>query len=318
MKPIFLISLPRAGSTLVQRILMSHPEIASKSEPWIMLPLMYMLKPEGMVSEYSHRDALIATQNFIEAMPNKEQDYYDALREFVLTIYAKHIRRGEQYFLDKTPRYYLIIEELARLFPEGKFIFLVRSPLQVAASIISTFSLKHFHFYHIDLFKGLNKIAAGIELLGNRAIVIKYEDMVSDQDTTLAQIFTYLELSWDSEIVDELDSQGLTGVMGDKVGIRSYRKVENKSIDKWKSTLRERTRRNFVLSVIKSMDQRTLGVYGYDKVHLLNELKEITTKTTLRGIRDAKYIVTSKLIRMFYLNLYRHRVKQWSEEVILS
>ena len=36
--PIFLFSLPRSGSTLLQRVLMSHKDIASVAEPWLMLP----------------------------------------------------------------------------------------------------------------------------------------------------------------------------------------------------------------------------------------------------------------------------------------
>jgi hypothetical protein len=38
MKLVFLISLPRAGSTLLQRLLMGHPLVASCGEPWLALP----------------------------------------------------------------------------------------------------------------------------------------------------------------------------------------------------------------------------------------------------------------------------------------
>jgi len=39
MKIAFLISLPRAGSTLLQRLLMAHSGIASCGEPWLALPM---------------------------------------------------------------------------------------------------------------------------------------------------------------------------------------------------------------------------------------------------------------------------------------
>ena len=48
--PIFIFSLPRAGSTLLQRVLMGHPEIASIAEPWLLLPLMYVQKEHGVLA----------------------------------------------------------------------------------------------------------------------------------------------------------------------------------------------------------------------------------------------------------------------------
>ena len=50
---IFIISQPRAGSTLLQRILGGHPEIHTAAEPWIMLHPLYALKSKGCSAEYN-------------------------------------------------------------------------------------------------------------------------------------------------------------------------------------------------------------------------------------------------------------------------
>lgn len=51
--PLFLLSLPRSGSTLAQRFLAAHDAIARASEPWILLPYLYTLRacvgPSGTV-----------------------------------------------------------------------------------------------------------------------------------------------------------------------------------------------------------------------------------------------------------------------------
>ncbi|MBA3701438.1 MAG: sulfotransferase [Rubrobacteraceae bacterium] len=51
--PLFLLSLPRSGSTLAQRFLAAHDAIATASEPWILLPYFYTLRacvgPSGTV-----------------------------------------------------------------------------------------------------------------------------------------------------------------------------------------------------------------------------------------------------------------------------
>lgn len=59
---MFLISQPRAGSTLLQRILGSHPDIHTVSEPWLMLQPLYALRPDGYRAEYNEHLARNATQ----------------------------------------------------------------------------------------------------------------------------------------------------------------------------------------------------------------------------------------------------------------
>ena len=39
-RPIFIFSAPRSGSTLLQRVLAAHTQVATASEPWILLPLL--------------------------------------------------------------------------------------------------------------------------------------------------------------------------------------------------------------------------------------------------------------------------------------
>ena len=214
MTPVFLISLPRSGSTLLQRLMMSHPAIASTSEPWLMLPLVYMLREDGLVSEYAHRSAYRAIHDFIQVLPQGRQDYQEALQRFANDLYERQCQQGERYFLDKTPRYYLIIKELSEIFPEAKFILLVRNPLQIIASIIKTFSgnnLRMMHFFQIDMLQGFDKIAQGIGHLGNRATVVRYEDIVERQHETLDELFSFLSLTWDPEMGERLDNRGSAG-----------------------------------------------------------------------------------------------------------
>ena len=52
MKPIFIVSFPRSGSTLLQRILSTSSDIATAPEPWVALPIAYMMKSVGESSEY--------------------------------------------------------------------------------------------------------------------------------------------------------------------------------------------------------------------------------------------------------------------------
>ena len=68
-RPLFLLCLPRSGSTLVQRVLASHAEIATVSEPWLLLPLLYSIREHGIRAEYWHQTAAQAIADFIEELP---------------------------------------------------------------------------------------------------------------------------------------------------------------------------------------------------------------------------------------------------------
>jgi len=114
-KPIFIFSLPRSGSTLLQRILVSHPEIETISEPWFLIPSVYALRDSGVFAEYSAASLHKTMTHLISKLPNGKQDYYDGLRVFAETIYSRLNTKKAKYFLDKTPRYYLNIQEIEQI-----------------------------------------------------------------------------------------------------------------------------------------------------------------------------------------------------------
>lgn len=66
---IFLISQPRAGSTLLKRILGGHPEIHTTAEPWIMLHPLYALKSNGLFAEFDSNLAGQGLEDFLMQIP---------------------------------------------------------------------------------------------------------------------------------------------------------------------------------------------------------------------------------------------------------
>ncbi|MGH3139020.1 MAG: sulfotransferase, partial [Gaiellales bacterium] len=86
-RPVFVFSLPRSGSTLLQRMVATHPEIATASEPWILLPQLYALRETGIVAEYGHRTAARAIADFGDSLPGGRDDYLDEVRRSALALY---------------------------------------------------------------------------------------------------------------------------------------------------------------------------------------------------------------------------------------
>ncbi len=63
---IFIISLPRSGSTLLQRVLGGHDDVVTSSEPWIMLHPVYGRRDKGISTEYSADWAALGVNEFLE------------------------------------------------------------------------------------------------------------------------------------------------------------------------------------------------------------------------------------------------------------
>jgi hypothetical protein len=157
-RPIFIFSVVRSGSTLVQRIVAAHDGVATVSEPWLLLPYAYTTRSTGVDAEYNHQILVRATEDFCAALPNGRDDYRSEIRASVLRLYEKAAGSEARYFVDKTPTYCLVAEEIMNLFPEGKFVFLWRNPLSVVASIVETWPPWHPTVFREELFTGLPRL----------------------------------------------------------------------------------------------------------------------------------------------------------------
>lgn len=203
---IFLISQPRAGSTMLQRILGSHPDIHTTSEPWVMLHPLYAMKQIGIETEYSSELARKTLNVFLSQIENGPAIYRDKIREMYGSLYEQILQKaGKKYFLDKTPRYYFIINELYELFPKAKFIVLYRNPLAVMSSIIeSRINLNWYLFsrYKYDLLKAPDLMLNGLEQLGEAAICVKYEDILDNPENEIQKICDHIGVGFKNEMIE--------------------------------------------------------------------------------------------------------------------
>jgi len=127
---VFLMSLPRSGSTILSLLLGNHPKVLCPPEPWFLLKLTSVTSDGSSSSRYDDSLATLGSRAFLEGTILNE-----ATRAFALTAYNQKLREHHKsIFVDKTPRYYHILDTLDELFPKAKKIWLQRSPLDVAAS----------------------------------------------------------------------------------------------------------------------------------------------------------------------------------------
>lgn len=319
--PIFIFSLPRAGSTLLQRILMSHNDIASIAEPWLILPQIYALKKQGSISEYSSYTANQGISDFIMNLPEKEVDYRNSLRDFILELYAKQCKNNELFFLDKTPRYYLIIDEIVELFPDAKFIFLFRNPLHVYASIVNTWGNKRFNKLfstYDDIIFGTPKLSKAYIKHQDKSLSLKYEDLILNSDIELKKLFNYLGLEYKKQVLNKFSQQNTKGDLGDPTGTKIYSKISTEGLNKWETTFNSIIRKRFAIRLINKLNDKDLSVQGYSKLRIKKNVRALRGGNNFLLFRDLVDYCISYIIRKFKLYLFINKNFAWIRKRYMS
>lgn len=272
--PIFILSLPRSGSTLLQRLVATHPSVATASEPWVLLPLFLGFRDGPVYTAYRQRYQARAFREFLSLLPDGEEAHRTAARRFAETLYDRVCGSEETHFLDKTPRYHLIAEDLLHTFPEGRFIVLWRNPLAVAASCIETWGHGrwHLHPYRVDLYHGLANLIELRRRHRERLLLLRYEDLVIHPERHLEAIFEHCGLSPLPDAVERYRQVHLEGAMGDKKGSRAYAEISPASRDRWPATLASPLRRRWARGYLRWLGGDRLGEMGYDVNEILGQL----------------------------------------------
>lgn len=272
---LFIVSLPRSGSTLLQKMLVANNDVASNAEPWIMLPFWGMRQVSVGRSAYFHHTTANAINDFIGSIPSGEDMWATAVGEYAISLYAA-AAAGKSVFLDKTPRYYLLLPLIRRALPESHIILLLRNPLSVLASICETFNRGRFMWfeYWLDWIEGHRCLARAVREGGAATSVLHYEDLVSKPASVLTTLCAQIGIPYNTNMITGYRSTELKGRMGDPVGFHSYAAVTTDSLDKWQNFFNSGYRRRIAEQMLALIASEDLDTLGYPLQALLEALHE--------------------------------------------
>lgn len=301
-QPIFIFSLSRSGSTLVQRIIAAHDGVATTSEPWILLPYLYVFRKQGVMAEYDHSLMVNAVQDFCKELPAGETDYREELRDFVLGLYEKAAGPDATHFLDKTPPYCLIADEIIRLFPDAKFVFLWRNPLSVVASIIESLNGGRWYptMFRGDLFVGLPRLITAYQANRSRAYSVRFEDLIDPSENHWEPLMAYLGIEFDPHTLDRFSEVKLNGRMGDPTGVKKYSALSSDPLTKWKGILANPLRLAWCKRYLRFLGRERLLTMGYDLDQLTDQLscQPLSTSSLAGDLGDSVVDLVKEPLRL--------------------
>lgn len=236
---VFVISPPRAGSTLLQRMLGSHSEVFTHPEPHLITPLAYLGYHDRVLrAPYDHINAAEAMRLFVDGLPRGEEDYLDALRAYADTLYGRMLETsGRSRFLDKTPAYALVLPFLAKLYPRARYVVLTRHPLAVFSSYANSFfegDWSAARAYNPVVERYVPAMARFLRERPAPVCHVAYEELVSAPERELERIFAFLDLPHEPEAVDYGERfEGHKGGPGDPIGVARHGRPVTGSTEKW-------------------------------------------------------------------------------------
>ncbi len=181
-------------------------------------------------------------KSFVDGLPNKEEDYLDALRAYADTLYGRMLATSDKSrFLDKTPAYALVLPFLAKLYPKAKYVVLTRHPLAVFSSFANSFFNGDWEAAHAFNPIVERYVPAMGQFLRTSPVPhchVAYEELVANPEEELRRIFEYLELPHDPGAVEYGKRGKMKEGMGDPINVQRHDRPVTDSVDVWANELR--------------------------------------------------------------------------------
>lgn len=193
-EPIFIVGLPRTGTTLVERIISSHPEVYSAGELENFGVALAQLAGAG---PYAALDpALVQSARAIPAATLGERYVASTRPQTAL----------KPHFIDKRPHNFLLLGFIAQALPRAKIICLRRDPMDTCLSNLrEPFNpASPVHRYAFDLmdighyYVGFDRLMAHWKtIFPGRILEIDYESIVDDLEGNARRLIDHCGLPWD-------------------------------------------------------------------------------------------------------------------------
>lgn len=205
---IFVGGAPRSGTTLVQRVLAAHSMVYGGPE-FDLIPEIVRLRNQFINKVESGRISTYLDKDGVD----------NAFRKFLLAIFHKKIREtGKVYFSEKTPANLEVFPELLEIFPDALFIYVMRDPRAIVASLLEvgnryrkddklspvfTRSARRA----IDYINHLWAKGGSVLSKSNKVFLVYYEDIVSNAYSTIEGLANFIGLPFEEGTISIQDKE---------------------------------------------------------------------------------------------------------------
>lgn len=273
--PIFVVGVPRSGTTLLRLLLNAHSKIAIGPETHFFKQVWALREKYGDLAKHENLQALWSDytgeksfEDFrFEDISSVEETIFSSSKSYagllkdLLTLYAQ--REGKLIWGEKTPEHLFNVEEILEWYPTARIVHVIRDPRAVCSSLtkvpwssddlISNARVWNRYLEHAEQLKGKPGIAS-------RMLEVLYEDLIANTEDTLIRICEFLDLEFETQML-EFHQQSSQYVEKDEPWKNNaLSPLNTSSINKWKQEITATQR-----SELEAVSRKHMIQHGYLK-----------------------------------------------------
>ena len=229
---VFVVGVPRSGTTLVRDLISRHPQVAMPQDEFQLIP--FLIKRFGHKAElddtdinryltiiersafYHHRKVDTPLSNWRPKRSTLPEIISETLQYFA----PKETTSGPRYVGDKTPNNLLHLEAILQSFPESKFIHVVRDPRDVAVSSRNAWKKSLIRAAH-HWQRGVTAANVFSQKHPNNILTVRYENLLADSRAVLSSVCKFLDLPFDESLLELTESREKIGDAAGFLGLKT-------------------------------------------------------------------------------------------------
>ena len=220
--PVFIVGLPRTGTTLTDRILASHSLVESIGETFLVPATLHRLAGHpasdrmtaATIEQAAQRDVAEIARGYLEGVSYR--------------------LGGRPFFIDKLPENFLYLGFIAAAFPDARLVYLRRHPMDACFAM---YKQAFFRFaYNLDdlgqyYLAHMRLLEHWRHVLGNRLVEIPYESLVEDPGTEIRRLLQGLGLVFEPGC---LEFDRTPGAVATASSAQVREKIHTRSVGRWR------------------------------------------------------------------------------------
>ena len=269
--PVFVVGMPRSGTTLLSSLLDAHPDLVIAPEThyftrcWTGTPIEGWAEVERMLARLDQQpgvhDMALSDEEWTtirERLRTLEVPTHGDILRALLDTYAA--RSDAPAWGEKTPDHLQFVPEMAEQFPEAAFVAIVRDPRDV---VLSLRDLPWSHKTLPEQAWTWRLYAARTqqyhETLGDRFFHLRYEDLITEPEGTLRDVCAFLNVSFRASMLrpDAKEEQPFDADR-EPWKQKSGRQIDASNREKWRTQMPETGR-----VLVDLIAGHWLADYGY-------------------------------------------------------